>query len=718
MADRVLAPDGPTLALLRFDRAGRLLWADALRGALEAMTLTDGVGRSFLLVTASETFAVRGLALALTGGPRLLRVELDDDGDVVRARDFGAMPGLLDEAIADDDGGLRVRSSVELRAFAADGVRRWAWTLPAGSGAKFRRDGTTWLATSDCEHLGPGPALTSAHHDCCLTSLDIDGSPSWQHRLWLSDIVFTNAGGENFLFDARLDGGVDLRVILHHVGGLCGDTASELDRSTPYDTLRLSARGSVETSLTDLPSPDGAPCALSVERDARVWQGTLRCRRPCALRGSCEPLPDFTTSAHDCGARGRDCDAAPERTRRRCEDARCVFAGCAETWADCNGDPADGCEAHLADSATHCGACGNRCDGTCTDGRCCIGGCASEVFASDGHEGAFAPSTDVTLPAGVHHFTRITVPVGVTVRGGVGGLLDLRATGDVEIDGTIDLTGGDGAHHRGGCTGQRATVGEGMVGAGPGGGGEGYVGGPGLGPAHGLAGTPDGECSIHPTCERTDTIGHAGQRLYDGVLLFSGGGHSYCSPGLGCSRFACSGSPAGGGSIGARALHDLAVASTFEPGSGGGGGTLLAVSEFAVSSGGGGGGGGGALRIASRTGIFVGPTGALLAEGGDGQLWDDDPNPVGAIHPGGAGSGGVIYLAAPKLDVQPGARVSALGGSGGLDSTTGGLGRIRLSVDPEQCRLDGSFQPPLVDRCHPTPPPGVRCGVYVGAWPW
>lgn len=51
-----------------------------------------------------------------------------------------------------------------------------------------------------------------------------------------------------------------------------------------------------------------------------------------------------------------------------CTDEKCV---CTAGFADCDGDPSDGCEAVLATDDRHCGACGNDCqNGSCSAGSC------------------------------------------------------------------------------------------------------------------------------------------------------------------------------------------------------------------------------------------------------------------------------------------------------------------------------------------------------------
>jgi hypothetical protein len=51
---------------------------------------------------------------------------------------------------------------------------------------------------------------------------------------------------------------------------------------------------------------------------------------------------------------------------------------CTAPFADCNGDPGDGCEADLGNDAAHCGACARDCEGQ----PCTAGLCEPEVLAS------------------------------------------------------------------------------------------------------------------------------------------------------------------------------------------------------------------------------------------------------------------------------------------------------------------------------------------------
>lgn len=187
---------------------------------------------------------------------------------------------------------------------------------------------------------------------------------------------------------------------------------------------------------------------------------------------------------------------------------------------------------------------------------------------STGADGAFAPAvtTTVTLPPnGIFNYTTVAIPAGVTVtfaKNAINTPVTMLATGDVTIDGIIDVNGTNGT--AGTSTQPARTPG---VAGGPGG----FAGGNGAAPN---AGTPA-------------TVG-----------LGPGGGIPCCPSGT--SR---------NGKYGASSSF-VSVLPVFG-GSGGAGG-----SNFGALAGGAGGGGGGAIVIASSTSITV--PGSIRANGGAG----------------------------------------------------------------------------------------------------
>ena len=107
-----------------------------------------------------------------------------------------------------------------------------------------------------------------------------------------------------------------------------------------------------------------------------------------------------TSSVTHCGSCSTVCPSGANAT------AACTASSCRITcnagFADCDGNPANGCEANLATSTAHCGACNAACSGangtaTCTAGTCAIAcnggfgncdgnaanGCESELTLDD-----------------------------------------------------------------------------------------------------------------------------------------------------------------------------------------------------------------------------------------------------------------------------------------------------------------------------------------------
>ena len=456
----------------------------------------------------------------------------------------------------------------------------------------------------------------------------------------------------------------------------------------------------------------------------------------CDDNGSCET--GTVDDPMNCGGCRMRCDSAPN-AQPACEIAQCTIA-CDDGYRDCDESMATGCETNVMDSADHCGACDAPCPATFP--VCLAGQCVANPFPSDGSEGPFEPTSNVTLSAGVHQFTTVHIPMGVTVRVDGTGVLELYATDDVLIEGSINLSGGRGAtgglgtlnrgNGGGGHTGT-GVGGDNSTGCNPGGlGGLGWAGedtrpgclqggrsgggagtyradstdggGGGGGPAGG-GGASQGTGSVggNGGAALTATAGRGGAQ--DGGPNEGGGGE----PGQGAysgddGAMLPNGIGGGGGSIGLPAILDLAVTDTFYPGSGGGG---AAATTWAS----GGGGGGGALRISSSTRITVTVTGSVTANGGQGGT---------RMGVGGAGSGGVVYLVAPAMMLQ-GAVLAAGGAPQAENGSTeplsggGGLGRVRLSTLEERCSVQGAtLTPPLMNGCAIA---NEREFTYVGRYP-
>ncbi len=274
----------------------------------------------------------------------------------------------------------------------------------------------------------------------------------------------------------------------------------------------------------------------------------------------------------------------------------------------------------------------------------------------------------------VYHFASFRIDAGVRVRVRADrmrspGPMVMLVQGAVEIRGTLDLSGNDGAAC--GDIGNRAPTTPGPGGF-PGG-----VGALGANPAQRGFG-PGGSAFI------TTFQGGLFQcpANHSGAGYYVGGGDAYGAP-----YFACNNGPYGnsflvpliGGSGGAGALNNSA-----------------------------GGAGGGAIRISSDVSITIGSTtsddGAILARGGAAT----GCSPAGL---GGAGSGGAVHLQAPAI--QTGTRsahgISTAGASAGIsfNPSTASAGRIR--IDSNSLTGIGNLVPPpttgpLVNVPLPAPP--------------
>lgn len=432
----------------------------------------------------------------------------------------------------------------------------------------------------------------------------------------------------------------------------------------------------------------------------------------CAAGRTCcgAACADLASDAANCGSCARACRFA--NATSTCTAGACAIGACATGFGNCNVTAADGCEASLQSDRANCGACGLTCAAglTCTAGTC--------QRASNGSEGAFLPLANPTyLSPGVHQFTTITVPAGSVVyvagAGAQAGTLDLRATGRIQIDGTIDVSGGPGSQA---VVASRSTQ-QGQAGTG------GYTGelrsaalptrscefatgatGPN-GPA--VMGT-SGNCAVVAStaclARGSDSVfifaaapaqfgGGAG--VFTGYRAYGSGGGGYAGGGGGALGAAfvgqrdCNGVTAGGGAAsgsGGRAMSaaaydgrdgvlgqsqcDAVMAGVARAWVGGGAGGSIgsaAAADLAVSSSfyAGSGGGGGSADYLQRP-AFGGTSGG---GGGGGvlRLWSETDMVVNGRLLANGGAGGDAYLGTPVgagCDPQPGA--AGGGGSGGL----------------------------------------------------
>jgi hypothetical protein len=277
---------------------------------------------------------------------------------------------------------------------------------------------------------------------------------------------------------------------------------------------------------------------------------------------------------------------------------------------------------------------------------------ASFHSGSTGADGALdvTQNTELQLPPdGVFNFTTVTVASGATLtfkKNEQNTPVTILATGDVVIQGTVDIRGKNGNYlipGAGGPTAFEGGVGGSML----------QIGRRGEGPGGGFGGSPK-------------TSGNTGGG--------TGGGGGFSTSGAtgGTGATSNTATPGAGGiAYGNERIIPLIGGS----GGGGGGGTTEHV-------GGSGGGGGGGIVIASSGNITV--TGSILANGGNGANGEHYLTSTSYRGGGGGGgAGGSIRLIANVIGGD--GAITATGGLGGYGyyaarGGTGAKGRIRFEA--------------------------------------
>jgi hypothetical protein len=138
-----------------------------------------------------------------------------------------------------------------------------------------------------------------------------------------------------------------------HVVGTC-------DSATGLCSNPAAADGTSCALVNASAACQGGACALTACNN-----GFADCNANVA--DGCETV---TTSTSNCGGCGIVCAGGANATPA-CNGATCGLA-CAMGFADCDGDPSNGCEVNTQTDLDHCGACGTTCQfhDTCQAGSC------------------------------------------------------------------------------------------------------------------------------------------------------------------------------------------------------------------------------------------------------------------------------------------------------------------------------------------------------------
>ena len=224
-------------------------------------------------------------------------------------------------------------------------------------------------ANADCASDPGGAVCDTASGRCVRCVPSADTCPAAQH---CDPMTFACIDGCRSDDGCAAPPGAD--------GGVPGDggEVDAGDAGVPARVCDVTAHACVQCR-TDEHCPGGMLCVGQVCvmgcSAARACPGTATC-----CDGACV---ETQTNTGACGACGRAC--AVTNGSPACAGGRCTVASCTAPFADCNNDPADGCETDTSASGTHCGMCGRACSfanaaGACASGTCAITAC-NEGFA-------------------------------------------------------------------------------------------------------------------------------------------------------------------------------------------------------------------------------------------------------------------------------------------------------------------------------------------------
>ncbi len=127
----------------------------------------------------------------------------------------------------------------------------------------------------------------------------------------------------------------------------------------------------------------GASCSSGTCALGTCASGFGNCDNQAA--NGCETNLDTTVTS--CGSCGNACNL-PNATPS-CSGGACAVSSCSMPFANCNAQPADGCEVNLTTNVLNCGGCGNVCNlpnavPSCSSGLCAVATCQPGFSDCDG----------------------------------------------------------------------------------------------------------------------------------------------------------------------------------------------------------------------------------------------------------------------------------------------------------------------------------------------
>jgi hypothetical protein len=197
--------------------------------------------------------------------------------------------------------------------------------------------------------------------------------------------------------------------------GMCaGGTCRVGECRTNFGDCNGTVTDGCESSLLTDPAHCGScPAACPTRPNATATCSNGTCGAACNTGfGNCDGNPnngcetDTRTSAAHCGGCGMACNLP--NANATCTGGACRVTTCLTGYADCDGNPANGCEVDTRADLFNCGACARACSTTNTSNSCVAGacrvlncegtygncdgndtnGCETEIFTNNQHCGA------------------------------------------------------------------------------------------------------------------------------------------------------------------------------------------------------------------------------------------------------------------------------------------------------------------------------------------
>jgi len=155
--------------------------------------------------------------------------------------------------------------------------------------------------------------------------------------------------------------------------GTCGFTCAAGLANCDNNTTN----GCEQNTATDVNNCGGCArrCVLP-NADASCTAGACQVLRCLTGFADCDGNPangcevNTTNSLNHCGACNRGCGGAGATFA--CVQSTCTITACTGSFGNCDNNVSNGCETEMASSNLHCGSCGNACatGTTCSTGRC------------------------------------------------------------------------------------------------------------------------------------------------------------------------------------------------------------------------------------------------------------------------------------------------------------------------------------------------------------